>query len=186
MKSSVILCHKRASLVSNHRERNSSCGKFRHSPKAPARLSPSGRIRAPSPVTVPRSVRRRRCQIHLHTSDLDLGAEMLLLVVLVCFSPAALGQLEESQSADSLDLADFDFGIVGRLLMPACYFAVDFLAFLIVAFLSAGVTQSPASGESHLSQGEVRHAHFCAASNRTLTPRRDPNIEQLGFISPRK
>lgn len=108
---------------------------------------------------------------------------MLRLVLLVCFSPAVLGQLEESQSADNPDLTDFDFGIVGRLLMRVCYFAVDFLVFLIMAFLSAGVTQSPASGESHLSQGEVRHAHFCAGSNQTLPPRHDQNIEQFEFIS---
>lgn len=42
---------------------------------------------------------------------------MLLLVLLVFFSPAVLGQLEESQFADNLDLTDFDFGIVGRLFM---------------------------------------------------------------------
>lgn len=121
-----------------------------------------GVFAAPSPVPVSRSVRRERCQSHLHKSDLQLGAEMLLLVLLVCVSPAVLGQLEESRSAGDLDLTDFDFGIVGRLLMRACYFyfAHDFSGVLIVVLLSAGVTQSPASGENHLSQGEVRHARF--------------------------
>lgn len=47
---------------------------------------------------------------------------MLLLVLLVCFSPAVLGQLEESQSADNPDLTDFDFGIVGRLFLLLFYY----------------------------------------------------------------
>ncbi len=39
---------------------------------------------------------------------------MLLLTLLLCFSPRALGQLEEYQFEDDadLDLADFDLDIV--------------------------------------------------------------------------
>ncbi|XP_051249132.1 inter-alpha-trypsin inhibitor heavy chain H5 [Dicentrarchus labrax] len=41
---------------------------------------------------------------------------MLLLTLLVCFSPSVLGQLEESQFADEIDsdFADFDLGIAPR------------------------------------------------------------------------
>lgn len=84
---------------------------------------------------------------------------MLLLVLLVCFSPAVLGQLEESQS--NLDLTDFDFGIVGRIFFTRfVILLLIFCRFHHFFFLSAGVTQSPTSGESHLSQGESRTRTF--------------------------
>lgn len=99
---------------------------------------------------------------------------MLLLVLLVCCSAAVLGQLGESQSADELDLADLDFGMVGRLCFYAClFFGCCFSAVLTGGFfLSAGVTQSPAAGESHLSQGEatparprrVQRVMFCCSA----------------------
>lgn len=75
-----------------------------------------------------------------------------------------------------------------RTAFDACllfYFANDFSGVLIIVLLSAGVTQSPASGENHLSQGEVRHARFSqsliwtrAGSNQTLTSRHDQNAEK--------
>ncbi|XP_076578158.1 inter-alpha-trypsin inhibitor heavy chain H5 [Chaetodon auriga] len=39
---------------------------------------------------------------------------MLLLTLLLCFSPGVLGQLEESQFGDDIDLADFDLDIAPR------------------------------------------------------------------------
>lgn len=61
---------------------------------------------------------------------------MLLLVLLVCFSPTVLGQLEESQSEDDLDLTDFDFGIVGQGVYVFVIFVVYFLMVLFVCLFS--------------------------------------------------
>lgn len=62
---------------------------------------------------------------------------MLLLVLLVCCSPAALGQLGEPQTEDDLDLADFDFGIVRQGVYVFVIFGVCFLLFLFVCLFPA-------------------------------------------------
>lgn len=102
---------------------------------------------------------------------------MLLLVLLVCFSPAVLGQLEESQS--NLDLTDFDFGIVGRLFFTRfVILLLIFCRFHHFFFCPQASRRVPRQVKAILAKVSHAHAHFCAALNQTLTPRHDQNIEK--------
>ena len=77
---------------------------------------------------------------------------LLLLTSLVCLSPGALGQLEESQFGDEIDLTDFDLDIVRELKFEAHSGVSGFL--YLTLFVHTGATQSPTAGENYASQGK--------------------------------
>lgn len=135
----------RASLVSDGRERNCGWGAFRHSLKAPARLPAGGR----TPPPPPRSVGRERCQTGLR-SDREqrcwcwfywCAAARLYWGSWRRPGPAAWTRRTWTSGWwDALTRAGGSGSLSARL---------------TGALLSAGVTQSPASGEGHHSPGEA-------------------------------
>ncbi len=84
---------------------------------------------------------------------------MLLLTLLICFSPRVLGQLEESQFGDDVDsdFADFDLDIVRHLKdESAAHSGVWISISDSFFFVHTGSTQGPTAGEKCTSQGKVR------------------------------
>lgn len=83
---------------------------------------------------------------------------MLLVTLLFCFSPAVLGQLEESQLEEEdvdADLADFDLDLV-RFAPQLCARDVFQCVFTLTLFVSAGTAQGPSAGEADSCQGRFK------------------------------
>lgn len=83
---------------------------------------------------------------------------MLLLILLICFSPSVLGQLEESQFGDETDsdLADFDLDIVRHLNDEGVAHCGVWISLSDSFFVHTGATQGPTAGENHTIQGKVK------------------------------
>lgn len=77
-----------------------------------------------------------------------------LLTLLLSFSGTLLGQLEDSELEDDVDLADFGLDIV-RLLKETCLSFWLSIFRLLMMFLSPGTTQGPSPGENYNNQGKT-------------------------------
>lgn len=75
-----------------------------------------------------------------------------LLTLLLSFSGTLLGQLEDSELEDDVDLADFGLDIV-RLLKETCLSFL--LSIFLMMFLSPGTAQGPSPGENYNNQGKT-------------------------------
>lgn len=77
-----------------------------------------------------------------------------LLTLLLSFSGTLLGQLENSELEDDVDLADFGLDIV-RLLKETCLSFWLSIFRLLMMFLSPGTAQGPSPGENYNNQGKT-------------------------------
>lgn len=77
-----------------------------------------------------------------------------LLTLLLSFSGTLLGQLEDSELEDDVDLADFGLDIV-RLLKETCLSFWLSIFRLLMMFLSPGTAQGPSPGENYNNQGKT-------------------------------